>query len=167
MPSGVSKPLSHLIQKCWHQNPDERPTCSGILQTLGTLSFPDNWKALLGACNTNVQQEVCNGTTYANDNKLNVINEDFDLHFGVEDDPTGIPKSRNIEDDMTLDESDERPRAPIFSRSLSAPIPNPPPPPPMPKPHSIYIASNILTPDPGKRSSFIEPANSFGFGITT
>ena len=166
MPSTISKPLSQLIQKCWHQNPEERPACAGILQTLGTLSFPDNWKALLGSCTTTVQQQVCNGTTYANDIKLNVIAEDFGMHFGLQDD-SEIPKSRNMEDDMTLDESDERPRAPIFSRSLSAPIPNPPPPPPMPKPHSMFIAPNILTPDPGKKSSFIEPANSFGFGITS
>ena len=85
----------------------------------------------------------------------------------MQKDTLRLSVSQNDNDDMTLGQGDEMPRPPIYSRSLSAPIPNPPPPPPMPKPHSLFIAPNILTPDPGKKSSLNEPMNSFGFGITS
>jgi hypothetical protein len=101
-----------------------------------------------------------------NEAKLNVIAEDIDIHSGGVAD-IGKFKSRKEEDNLNLDESNEKPRAPIFSRSLSAPIPTPPPPPPMPKPHSLFIAPNMLTPDPGKRCGLIESSNGYGFGITT
>ena len=166
LPNTLSKPLSELIQKCWHQSPNERPTCADILQTLGKLSFPDNWKALLGTCNTTVTPELCNGKPMGNDAKLNVIVEDIDIRCGGLT-HHGAFKARKEEDNLNLDESEEKPRAPIFSRSLSAPIPTPPPPPPMPKPHSMFIAPNIITPDPGKRCGLIESSNGYGFGITT
>ena len=155
-----------MIQKCWHQNPIERPTCANILHTLGKLSFPDNWKALLGTYIVNVKQERSDGITLANDAKLNVIAEDIDTHTLVGED-VGISAPRMVDDDLKLDESDERPRAPIFSRSLSAPIPTPPPPPPIQKPYSMFIAQNILTPDSGKRPGYNDPSNGYGFGITT
>ena len=155
-----------MIQKCWHQSPNERPTCSIILQTLGNLSFPDNWKALLGTCNVTVGPEICNRARLTNDIKLNVIAEDNNVHtVGGEDE--GICELRRMKDDLKLDEFDERPRAPIFSRSLSAPIPTPPPPPPMPRPCSMLIAPNIITLDQGKGPSCIDTSNGYGFGITT
>jgi len=40
--------LKDLIFQCWHQNPGCRPSCPKILTILNRLSFPDNWKALLG-----------------------------------------------------------------------------------------------------------------------
>ena len=95
-----------------------------------------------------------------------MIAEDLDVHFDNHED-SGIPNSRDNEDELTFDDSLERPRPPIFSRSLSAPIPKPPPPPPMPNNHTLFIAPNILTPDPGKKSRLIEPMTCFGFGITS
>ena len=168
LPETLSQPLSDLIQKCWHQTPSERPTCATILQTLAKLSFPDNWKALLGTSNTNVNQEDTNGTTAnGNDDKLNVIAEDIEVTDHGKLDNVGYTSTTNIDHNVDLDESDGSPRPPIFSRSISAPIPTPPPPPPMPKPCSIFVAPNIITPDPGKRCGIIDSSGGYGFGITT
>ena len=50
---------------------------------------------------------------------------------------------------------------------MSAPIPTPPPPPPMPKLSSIFVAPNIITPDPGKRCGLDSSGGVYGFGVTT
>ena len=163
LPNTISTSLSELIKKCWHQNPTERPSCSSILQTLGKLSFPDNWKALLGGCGSPIKHDIPNGTTITNENKLNVISEDVDMNCGE----VHVQKTKDGAHEIYLNEEEEKPRPPIFARSLSAPIPTPPPPPPMPKSHPLFISSHTLTPDPGKRSALLDSSNNFGYGITT
>ena len=159
-----------MIQQCWHQIPCERPTCAAILQTLGTLSFPDNWKALLGtSTNTNTKQEESREISkHENNEKLKVIAEDTEVieHGKLDNEVSNSPIS--IENNADLDEMEESPRAPLYSRSMSAPIPTPPPPPPMPKPSPIFTLPNIVTPDPGKRSGLVDSSSGvYGFGITT
>ena len=170
LPETLSQPLSNLIQQCWHQVPGERPTSATILQTLGTLSFPDNWKALLGtSTNINAKPEESRVTSnLANDQKLKVIAEDTELIENQKLDKKGSNSPITIENNVNLDELEESPRAPFYSRSMSAPIPTPPPPPPMPKPSSIFMVPNIVTPDPGKRSGLVDSSGGvYGFGITT
>ena len=168
LPETLSQPLSDLIQKCWHQTPSERPTCATILQTLAKLSFPDNWKALLGTSNANVNQEETNGAAaMGNDDKLNVIVEGIEITDNGKLANVGSSSPRHDESNIDLDESEGSLRAPIFSRSISAPIPTPPPPPPMPKPCSIFVSPNIIIPDQGKKCGLIDSSGGYGFGITT
>ena len=168
LPETLSQPLSELIQQCWHQIPSERPTCASILQTLGKLSFPDNWKALLGTSNSNTKQEDNNRPNKGgNDDHLNVIAEDSELMGHGKLDNGMITSPGKVDNHINLDESEENPRVPMLSRSMSAPIPTPPPPPPMPKLSSIFIAPNIITPDPGKRCGLDSSGGVYGFGITS
>ena len=170
LPETLSQPLSNLIQQCWHQVPGERPTCATILQALGTLSFPDNWKALLGtSTNTIVKHDESRGTCkLESDERLKVIAEDTELIGNRKLDNEVSNSPITIENNVNLDKFEESPRAPLYSRSISAPIPTPPPPPPMPKPSSLFTVPNIVTPDPGKRSGLVDSSGGvYGFGITT
>jgi hypothetical protein len=119
----------------------------------------------LGSRNTAVTPVQCNRTTMRNEAELNVVAEDIDIHCGGAGD-IGAFKARKEETNLNFDESDEKPRVPTFSRSLSASIPTPPPPPPMLISHSLFMAPNIVTPDPGIRCGLLDSSTTYGFGVT-
>ncbi len=114
--------LKDLIFQCWHQNPGCRPSCPKILTILNRLSFPDNWKALLGESSSRRQF------------RTNISDKQISDKYVVE--------HFNADLDEEEDE-DDQPRRPLtYRRSLSVPlVRTPPPPPPLPPPTSAMAKS--------------------------
>lgn len=113
LPNDLTEDVQNIICQCWSQDPCDRPTCGQILSTLNRLSFPDNWKALLGPGSLMANQSPPIKTFDSSDeDQIDGQNDDDDDNWEME------------------------PRPPL-TRSYSAPAPAPPPPPPPPPPPTL------------------------------